>query len=200
MRTLLLLGAAVFLSGCCGANQCTGPDGTACSRNVDCHGSCVEGVCREPCAPSTGCATGRACYLVPGNDMGDCLPPALPDELWHVSVDGVERATGSPFVCLTFPSVTLCSEQETGVTVSFTRPFQTVFTTAQLASPTVSVSDSKETTPFSGCEGSCSILERVHRTSVYSEVIDARPVASRQRQVWSFTAQSGLVIHLTVNP
>lgn len=200
MRTVLVLAAAATLWGCCGPNQCTAPDGTACHSNTDCHGSCVDAVCREACAPAVGCAAERSCYLEPGSDMGVCLPPALPDELWRVSLDGVERATGSPFVCLAFPSVTLCSEQETGATVSFTRPFTTVFTTAQLAGPTLSVFGSQETTPFAGCEGSCSILERVHRTASYSEVIDARPVASRKRQVWSFTAQTGLVVHLTVNP
>jgi hypothetical protein len=160
----------------------------------------VDAVCREPCSASGTCASNLACWSEPSADAGTCLPPALPDELWRVSLESVEQGPMKPFVCLVFPSVTLCSEEETGPGALFTRSFVTVFTTTQLAEAKVTLSDSKETSRFTGCEGSCSLLEVLHRTVVFTQSFDARPLASRKKQSWRITTDSGAVLRLSINP
>ena len=190
----------VGLAGCCSGSQCAGPDGTPCSRDTDCRGSCVDSVCREPCSATGACGPNLACWYEAAADAGTCLPPALPDELWRVSLESVEQGPMKPFLCLAFPTVTLCSEQETGPGALFTRSFVTVFTTSQLAFATITLSDSKETSRFTGCEGSCSLLQALNRTVVFSRAFDARPPASRTKQSWSLTTDSGATLHLSVNP
>ena len=191
---------AVGLAGCCSGSQCAGPDGTPCSRDSDCRGSCVDSVCRDPCSATGACGGNLACWSEPSADAGTCLPPALPDELWRVSLVSVEQGPMKPFLCLVLPNVTLCSEEETGPGALFTRSFVTVFTTTQLASAQVTLSDSKETSRFTGCEGSCSLLEVVQRTVVFTQNFDARPLASRKKQSWVLTTDSGAILHLSVNP
>ena len=195
-----MVALAAGLAGCCSGAQCAGPDGTQCNRDTDCRGSCVEAVCREPCSATGACGANLACWSDPGADAGTCLPPALPDELWRVSLVSVEQGPMKPFLCLVLPSVTLCSEEETGPGALFTRSFVTVFTTTQLAAAKVTLWDSKGPSRFTGCEGSCSLLEVVNRTVVFTQDFDARPLASRKKQSWSLATDSGAVLHFSVNP
>ena len=210
MRTVLGLGVFLLLSGCCGVNECNAPEGTACTSSFACQGSCIDGFCRDSCSSTAGCASGRTCYVDPSSSSsaGTCLPPPAQDEKWTLSVDSLSGAIGSgvesgdpdDFVCLGITGSTYCSQEETGLSVTYARAFVAIFTTEQLSNVSVTVFDSNDFFTFGGCEGTCDSLQTVSRNVVHAEAIDARPQASRRTQQWSLAAPSGLRVNFSVIP
>ena len=210
MRTVFGLGVVLALSSCCGANECNGAEGAACSSSFSCQGSCVDGFCRESCSSTAGCAAGRSCYVAPGSSSssGTCLPPPAETEQWTLSVDSLSGAIGSPteagdpddFVCLGLGGSTFCSQEETGFSVTYSHSFVKIFTTSELSNVSVTVFDSNAFIPFGGCEGACDSLQGVNRTVVHAEAIDARPQVSHRLQQWSLAPPSGLRVNLSVTP
>ncbi len=206
MRAAILLTAmTVWLSGCCGEGQCDGPDGESCRSGFDCRGQCVNGFCRDLCSANDTCEVGRVCWR-DDSSTALCLPPPEADERWGLRVDALFNATGRPneltepddFVCLGVGDVTLCSEEQSGVDVTFSREFSTVFTTLELSNVSISVFDSNDVFAFGGCEGSCSVLSRVDRQLVHGEAVDARPLASRKDQLWDIPTSAGMTIRFSV--
>lgn len=210
MRTLLGLGVVLVLSGCCGVNECNGPEGTACTSSFACRGSCIDGFCRDSCSSTTGCASGRTCYVEPSSSSssGTCLPPPAQSEQWTISIDSLSGAIGSgvesgapdDFVCLGITGSTYCSQEETGYSVTYSHAFVKIFATEQLSNVSVTVFDSNDFFTFGGCEGTCDSLQTVSRNVVHAEAIDARPLVSRKTQQWSLAAQSGLRVNFSVIP
>lgn len=206
MRMALVSVAVLVLSGCCGEGQCDGVDGEVCNSGFDCAGSCIDGFCRERCSQSMSCAPGRTCWDDGTSSSAVCLPPPSSDERWTLRADGLGNAIGRPdeftepddFLCFGVAGVTLCSQEQTGVDVSFDREFRTVFTTDQLSDVSVTVFDSNQVFPFGGCEGDCAALQNIDRQLVHGEAFDLRPNASRRQMVWDIPTQSGMAIRISV--
>jgi hypothetical protein len=208
---MLGLGVVLVLSGCCGVNECNGPEGSACTSSFACLGSCVDGFCRDSCSLSVGCGSGRTCYVdqsSSSSSSGTCLPPPAPSEKWTITIDSLSGAIGSgvesgdpdDFVCLGITGSTYCSQEQTGFSVTYARSFVATFTTEQLSNVSVTVFDSNDFFTFGGCEGACDSLQTVSRNVVHAEAIDARPLASRKKQQWSLAPPSGLRVNFSVEP
>lgn len=208
MRMALIGFAALVLSSCCGEGQCNGVDGEACTSGFDCSGACVDGFCRDRCSQNTPCGAGRTCWDDGTTTSPVCLPPPSGGERWSLRADGLFNATGRPgeitepddFVCFVVAGISMCSQEETGLDVTFDRSFSTVFTTDDLADVSVSVFDSNQVFSFGGCEGNCSSLESIDRQLVHGEAVDARPLASRREKVWDITTSAGMTIRFSVLP
>jgi len=193
MRMALAVFTALALSACCGEGQCDGVDGEACNSNFDCAGSCIDGFCREQCSERVACGFGRTCWDDGTTSTPVCLPPPSSNERWTLRADGLGNAIGRPseftepddFLCLGVGGITLCSQEETGVDVTFDREFSTVFTTDEL---------------FGGCEGDCAALQNIDRQLVHGDAFDLRPTASRRQMVWDIPTESGMAIRISVLP
>jgi len=218
LSCLLLAAAALAVSGCCGPNECSLPEGSNCSGDYQCDGTmkCFGGQCRLPCNPSTTtCATGQSCVTDTSATTTNgaaqpsaCVPFPGDTELWYLHVISVANATGGvseigapePFVCLVIDQTTLCTEEEEGVNVTFNRVFTTSFPTTSLSNVSATTFESDDIGTFSGCEGSCPELAGWTKEVLDGQSFDGRPVWSLHRQPWTLLGPNNLVVNLEVVP
>lgn len=212
MRAILLTSVAVALSACCGPNECNRPEGAACAGDYQCGSNldCTDGICRTNCnVNAPACGAGTACWADPsGATRAVCLPAAAADEQWTLRFTKATNTNGGPnelgdpdtFICAVVGATTLCTEEQTGTSVTFNRTFAHVFTTSELQNVSITVFDSDAVSDFAGCEGSCTELSGWPKDVIHGQAVDGRPPFSRKQQVWTVLGPAPLMVELVVDP
>lgn len=213
MRFLAPLSLALALSACCGPNECDRPEGAACAGDYQCGSNldCTDGACRLQCnASAPACGAGTACYSDPVNASARpvCLPPPAASEQWTLRITKSTNTNGGPnelgepdtFVCAVIAGTTLCTEEQTGISVTYQHTFNTAFTTEQLQNVSVTVFDSDAVSDFAGCEGACPELSSWNKDVIHGQAVDGRPPFSRRAQTWTILGPSPLMVELVLDP